>query len=104
MRRSDVLELLTLAAMWGGSFLFMRVTAPPFGPVALIALRVVPALGHSILCPLALAASISRRTVGYQARRAPPLSTAGLRLVRPWARGRRATPPGRGNRSAELIG
>lgn len=40
MRRSDVLELLTLAALWGGSFLFMRVAAPPFGPVPLIALRV----------------------------------------------------------------
>ncbi len=40
MRRSDVLELLTLAALWGGSFLFMRVAAPQFGPVALIALRV----------------------------------------------------------------
>ena len=40
MRRSDVVELLTLAALWGGSFLFMRVAAPQFGPVALIALRV----------------------------------------------------------------
>lgn len=49
MRRSDVLELLTLAALWGGSFLFMRVAAPPFGPVALIALRV--AIASCFLVP-----------------------------------------------------
>lgn len=40
MRRSDVLELLALAALWGGSFLFIRVAVPVFGPVALIAVRV----------------------------------------------------------------
>ena len=50
MRRSDVLELLTLAALWGGSFLFMRVAAPPFGPVALIALRV--AIASCFLVPM----------------------------------------------------
>ena len=40
MRSSDVLELIVLAALWGASFLFMRVAAPAFGPVALIAVRV----------------------------------------------------------------
>ena len=50
MRRSDVLELLTLAALWGGSFLFMRVAAPQFGPVALIALRV--AIASCFLLPV----------------------------------------------------
>ncbi|WP_296227258.1 DMT family transporter [Ralstonia sp. UBA689] len=50
MRRSDVLELLTLAALWGGSFLFMRVAAPQFGPVALIALRV--AIASCFLMPV----------------------------------------------------
>lgn len=50
MRRSDVLELLTLAALWGGSFLFMRVAAPSFGPVALIALRV--AIASCFLVPI----------------------------------------------------
>lgn len=34
------LELLLLAAIWGASFLFMRIAAPEFGPLALIALRV----------------------------------------------------------------
>jgi drug/metabolite transporter (DMT)-like permease len=40
VRARDVVELIVLAALWGGSFLFMRVAAPEFGPVALIALRV----------------------------------------------------------------
>lgn len=40
MKARDSLELVLLAALWGGSFLFMRVAAPEFGPLALIALRV----------------------------------------------------------------
>lgn len=40
MRLCDLVELLALAAIWGGSFLFMRVGAPEFGPLVLIALRV----------------------------------------------------------------
>jgi drug/metabolite transporter (DMT)-like permease len=34
------IELLVLAALWGGSFLFMRVAAPELGPIPMIALRV----------------------------------------------------------------
>jgi drug/metabolite transporter (DMT)-like permease len=40
MRARDAIELSVLAALWGASFLFMRVAAPELGPVALIALRV----------------------------------------------------------------
>ena len=40
MRRRDIAELLALAALWGGSFLFMRVAVPAFGPFALAFLRV----------------------------------------------------------------
>ncbi|MFL5272791.1 MAG: DMT family transporter [Anaeromyxobacteraceae bacterium] len=40
MSARDVFELLVLAAIWGASFLFMRVAAPELGPVPLIALRV----------------------------------------------------------------
>ncbi|GEJ56291.1 DMT family transporter [Anaeromyxobacter diazotrophicus] len=40
MSPRDAAELLLLAALWGGSFLFMRVAAPELGPVPLIALRV----------------------------------------------------------------
>ncbi|WP_341502277.1 DMT family transporter [Gallaecimonas sp. GXIMD4217] len=40
MPRRYLPELLLLAAVWGASFLFMRVSAPAFGPVPLIAIRV----------------------------------------------------------------
>ena len=43
MKPRDVVELVALAALWGASFLFMRVAAPEFGPVALTALRVAGA-------------------------------------------------------------
>ncbi len=41
MKSLDVVELLALGALWGCSFLFMRMGAPEFGPVPLIGLRVV---------------------------------------------------------------
>jgi drug/metabolite transporter (DMT)-like permease len=43
LRPSDVTELFTLAALWGASFLFMRLGAAEFGPVALSAVRVAGA-------------------------------------------------------------
>lgn len=43
------LELLALGAIWGGSFLFMRIAAPDFGPFALVEVRLV--LGTLILLP-----------------------------------------------------
>ena len=43
MKPRDLLDLLLLAALWGGSFLFMRVAAPEFGPVALALVRVAVA-------------------------------------------------------------
>jgi drug/metabolite transporter (DMT)-like permease len=50
MRPRDFAELLSLAAIWGASFLFMRVAAPEFGAVALAGVRV---LGASlVLLPL----------------------------------------------------
>jgi drug/metabolite transporter (DMT)-like permease len=51
MKLRDGAELLVLAALWGGSFLFMRVAAPQFGPVPLIELRV--ALAALALLPVA---------------------------------------------------
>lgn len=42
-------ELVGLAAIWGGSFLFMRVAVPEFGPAALVLLRLV--LGALVLSP-----------------------------------------------------
>src|SRR5215831_14860406 len=43
------LELTGLGAVWGGSFLFMRVAAPDFGPFPLVEARL--ALGALILLP-----------------------------------------------------
>ena len=53
MRPRDIVELLALAALWGGSFLFMRVAVPAFGPFALVFLRVA---GASLLLVPLLAA------------------------------------------------
>ena len=39
VRIGDILILLFLAGLWGASFLFMRISAPGFGPVPLVALR-----------------------------------------------------------------
>jgi drug/metabolite transporter (DMT)-like permease len=43
VRPRDVAELLALGAIWGASFLFMRIAAPEFGPLPLMALRVADA-------------------------------------------------------------
>lgn len=42
-------ELAVLGAIWGASFLFMRVAAPEFGPFALVEVRL--ALGALVLMP-----------------------------------------------------
>lgn len=44
MRPSDYVRLLVLAAIWGASFLFMRIAAPAFGSVNTTFLRVFFAL------------------------------------------------------------
>lgn len=43
MNAASAVELLILAALWGGSFLFMRMGASEFGPFALAGLRVLGA-------------------------------------------------------------
>ena len=40
MKLSDIVDLVTLAALWGASFLFMRIAAPEFGPLVLVEVRV----------------------------------------------------------------
>ncbi|MCI0573195.1 MAG: DMT family transporter [Myxococcaceae bacterium] len=44
------IELTALGAIWGASFLFMRVAAPEFGPMPLAVIRL--ALGALVLLPL----------------------------------------------------
>ena len=43
MKTRDLADLLLLAAIWGGSFLFMRMVVPAFGPVAMAFVRVAGA-------------------------------------------------------------
>ena len=52
MKQRDFAELLLLAAIWGASFLFMRVAAPDFGAFPLVFVRV--ALASLVLLPLLL--------------------------------------------------
>lgn len=50
MKTRDLVDLILLAALWGAAFLFMRIAAPVFGPVALVEVRVAIAAA----CLLAL--------------------------------------------------
>jgi drug/metabolite transporter (DMT)-like permease len=43
LRGADLARLVTLAAMWGASYLFMRYAVPHFGPVLMITVRVLVA-------------------------------------------------------------
>src|SRR6188768_2750098 len=70
MKRRDLIDLL-LATLWGGSFLFMRLSAHEFGPVAMVEMRV--AVASLFLLPL-----LWRSTLGDSpdevARRNPTLA------------------------------
>ncbi len=48
----DISELIFLSAIWGSSFLFLRLTSPVFGPIFLIEMRVLS--GLAVLLPLVL--------------------------------------------------
>lgn len=49
MAQKDIAALLVLGAIWGGSFIFMRVAAPEFGIVMLVEVRTV--LASLVLLP-----------------------------------------------------
>jgi drug/metabolite transporter (DMT)-like permease len=53
MKARDLTDLLMLAALWGASFLFIRIAVPSFGPAPLMFLRV--AIGGVFLLPLLIA-------------------------------------------------
>lgn len=40
MQRRDGFDLVTLGALWGAAFLFIRIAVPEFGPIALVEVRV----------------------------------------------------------------
>jgi drug/metabolite transporter (DMT)-like permease len=43
VKPADLVRFLSLAAIWGSSYMFMRVAAPAFGPLPLVALRLAGA-------------------------------------------------------------
>jgi drug/metabolite transporter (DMT)-like permease len=61
LKAQDIVDLLLLAALWGGSFLFMRYAAPAFGAVPLMWLRV--AIASVCLLPLLIARGQGRELV-----------------------------------------
>jgi drug/metabolite transporter (DMT)-like permease len=65
------LELAGLAAIWGGSFLFLRIATPHFGPLPLVDLRL--ALGALVLAPF-----LWRERGRFPLRRWPQLAAIGL--------------------------
>lgn len=72
MRSKDALTLIALAAVWGASFLFLRVAAPVVGPVAVAAARV--SIAAALLLPLVW----RRRELGRLWQNARPLSLAAI--------------------------
>lgn len=61
MSTASVFRLLLLSALWGGSFLFMRVGAPVIGPTPLIFLRVALAAAFLIAVGAYLGKSLRLR-------------------------------------------
>lgn len=59
MKLRDASEMLLLAALWGGSFIFLRLSVSEFGPVAIAQIRVAGAA--ACLLPLVML----RGDVGY---------------------------------------
>lgn len=57
----DYFELLLLSAIWGASFLFLRIASPIFGPVFLVEMRLLCAL--VVLLPLCLAVGDHRQVI-----------------------------------------
>jgi len=55
-------EFLLLSALWGASFLFMRLGAAEFGPLPTAGLRV--ALAAAFLCPSCCAKGSGQRCAG----------------------------------------
>lgn len=53
MHPAAIAQIVLMAALWGGSYLFLRIAVPEFGPVPLIAIRV--AIASGCLLPFLLA-------------------------------------------------
>ena len=72
LKPADLTELLALAALWGGSFIFMRLGAGEFGALPLAWLRVAGAA--LVLLPLLIA----RRELGHLRAHWKPILVVGI--------------------------
>ena len=72
MRARDLSDLLLLAALWGASFLFMRVAVPQFGPVPLMGLRT--GIGAAVLLPFLFTGGRAGEVIEH----APRIAVVGL--------------------------
>ena len=64
MKAPDLARLLLLAALWGGSFIFIRIAAPVLGPIVLVTIRVLLAGQRCSSTPWSHAASSNFGLVG----------------------------------------
>lgn len=62
MSTASLLRLLTLSAIWGSSFMFMRISAPEIGPIALMTGRFISATLFLLLVALILGRGINLKT------------------------------------------
>ncbi|MGB0495795.1 MAG: DMT family transporter [Kangiellaceae bacterium] len=72
MSNKDIADLVLLAALWGASFLFMRVAVPEFGPVLLITIRLL--ISGLFLLPIIVWKKNQRQLI----EQIKPLSIVGL--------------------------
>jgi drug/metabolite transporter (DMT)-like permease len=75
MKRSEAAQLVLVAAIWGASYLFIRVASPAFGPVAMAGARAV--LAAALMLPLLIA----RGLLGETARHWKGIALVGLTNV-----------------------
>lgn len=66
MQSKDAFLLLILSAIWGASFLFMRIASPEFGPIALIFIRMFGAV--IVVLPLLAEHQLRRSVLSHAGR------------------------------------
>lgn len=76
MKPAHLVQLLGLAALWGASFLFIRVGVIEFGVAPLMALRV--AIGALVLIAMTVARGATRASLATLRAKALPLFVVGL--------------------------
>ncbi len=76
MNPANISQLLVLAALWGGSFLFIRVGVTDFGVAPLMALRV--GIGATFLLSVLFARRPAREAIATMRKHAWPLLIVGI--------------------------